>query len=357
METVNPTADNSGASIQDRLETLLSADEPQAQNEADAPEVEAQAEPADIEVEVDADEGEGAGDEPSISLSDLSKYLGIDEQHLDVDEDGTVSIKTKVDGQEGKTKLKDLQTSYQLRQHLDNETRAVAEQHKAIQAHAQQVEQAIQERVQQVEGLANAAQEQLTREFNGIDWQMLRQTDPGEYSALYQDFQNRQAHINSIAQQAQQQRQQHEAQQLQQRDAMISDLYQRSVNVISESVPEWSDPEVKGKEISEIGQTLRSEVTKFFGDKEADRIMNEINSGYYGPLPIILARKAMLYDRMQGSRAAVENKVRTAPKLVKPGQAVPSNSNESSLRNLKAKVQKSGGKQGIAEYLLASGKV
>jgi hypothetical protein len=211
--------------------------------------------------------------------------------------------------------------------------------------------------VQQVESLANAAQEQLTREFNGIDWQMLRQTDPGEYSALYQDFQNRQAHINNIANSAAAERHQFDAQQKQQHEAMMSDLYQRSVNVISEAVPEWSNPEVKEKEVVEIGQSLRREVTKFFGDRDADRIMQEIDSGYYGPLPILLARKAMLYDRMQGSKAAVENKVRTAPKLVKPGQSVPANSQESSLRNLKAKVQKSGGKQGIAEYLLASGKV
>ena len=208
MDSGNPTAD-SGASIQDRLEQFLSADEPQAQNEADEPEVKAKAEPAEVEeVEADADEGEGEGEGPSISLSDLSKYFGIDEQYLDVDEDGTVSIKTKVDGQEGKTKLKDLQTSYQLRQHLDNETRAVAEKQKAMQAQAQQVEQAIQARVQQVERLASAAQEQLTREFNGIDWQTLRVTDPGEYSAQLADFQNRQAYITSIANGAAAERQQ-----------------------------------------------------------------------------------------------------------------------------------------------------
>jgi hypothetical protein len=63
----------------------------------------------------------------------------------------------------------------------------------------------------------------------------------------------------------------------------------------------------------------------------------------------------MLYDKLQESKASVENKVRTAPKLVKPGQ--PANDRgQQTVRNLKSQITKSGGKQGIAEYLLATGK-
>jgi hypothetical protein len=341
MDSVNPTAD-SGASIQDRLENFLSADEPQAQDEADAPEVKAQAEPADVESEVDADEGEGEGEEPSISLSDLSKYLGIDEQYLDVDEDGTVSIKTKVDGQESKTKLKDLQTSYQLRQHLDNETRAVAEQQKAMREQAAQVERVIQERVQQVEYLANAAQEQLTREFNNIDWQLLRQADPAEYSALSRDFEVRQAHINGIGQHVANERQQYAVQYQQQSAAQL----QEEAKALPSIIPEWSKADVAERERGEIKEwALKNGIPK----AEVDSVSRAAH--------VAIMRKAMLYDRIQSSKASVENKVRTAPKLVKPGQTSPANSNESSARNLKAAIKKSGGKTGIAEYLIATGKV
>lgn len=341
MESANPTAD-SGASIQDRIEAYLSADEPQEQPQAEASETEAKAEPAETEVEVDAEEGEGEGDGPSISLSDLSKYFGIDEQYLDVDEDGTVSIKTKVDGQEGKTKLKDLQTSYQLRQHLDNETRAVVEHQKAVRAQVYQIEQAIQARAQQVEKLAEAAQSQLTREFNGIDWQLLRQNDPGEYSALYQDFQNRQAYINEIAQSAASERKQLDAQKSQQHQELLQSEWQ----AIPVAIPEWSDSSVMQREVSEIKQWAA----------DNGYPPGEVESAAYAR-HLATIRKAMLYDRMQSSKAAVESKVRVAPKLARPGQSAPSNSNESNLRNLKTKIQKSGGKSGIAEYLIASGKV
>lgn len=352
------TTTQSGDNITERLEKFISADEPQAQDQSATPPSDERQEPdalAETEVEQET-EGEGADEQPSLSLTDLSKYLGVDESALDVDENGQLSLKTKVDGQEGKAKLADLLTSYQLRSHLDNETRAAAEQRKAIQAQAAQMAQAVQARVQHVEDLANVAQAELNRQFQNVDWQTLRVTDPAEYAALYQDFQARQAQLNGVMQNVQAQREQFSAQEQQRHQEMMHDLRTRSEQVIAEAIPEWKDPEVRGKEVTELAQTIRSEVERFFGG-EADRIMKEIDSGYYGPLPIIWARKAALYDRMQSSKAAVEKKVAAAPKLVKPGQSQPRNTQAQSLRDIKANVKKSGGKDGIVEYLLAAGKV
>lgn len=350
----NPTP-NEGASIQDRIETFLAAEEPQSNAE------EAQASDAQqAETEVDAeppegDEGEQT-EQPSVALSDLAQYLGIDETLLDVDEDGKVVFKTKIDGQEGKTKLTDALTSYQLKGHLDNKTRAQAEAEKAWQAQVAQTQQALQQQYQYAEDLANAAQQELNRRFQSVDWQTLRVTDPAEYAALLQDFQAQQANIQNIAQTAQAQRNQYQAQQEQSRMAMLNDLRVRSEQVIAEAIPEWRNPETRQAELPELARTIRGEVERFFGP-EADRIMAEIDSGYYGPLPIIWARKAALYDKMQSSKAAVENRVRQAPKLVKPGQTAP-NGQDQQIRNLKANIKKTGGKQGsIAEYLLATGKV
>jgi hypothetical protein len=317
----------------------LSADEPQ-ELEADAPELKADAEPAEPEVESD-DDGE-EGDEPSLSLTDLAKYLGVEESALDIDENGALNLKTKVDGQEGKAKLNDLLTSYQLRSHLDNQTRAQAEQQKAWQAQVQQAEQVIQARVQQVETMANAAQEQLTRDFNGIDWQLLRQTDPAEYAASLQDFQARQAQINQIAQTAAYERQHFSAQQQQQ----TAEQLMAEAEALPKVIPEWSNAEVAAREKNEIKQWA---LNNGIPQAEVDSVSRSAH--------VALMRKAMLYDRMQSSKAAVEHKVRTAPRLVKPGQSQPTSNEESSLRNIKTQIQKSGGKQGITEYLLASGKV
>lgn len=332
------TTTQSGDNITERLENFLSAGEPQAENEA--PPEQADAEPAETEVESENDEGEG--DEPSLSLTDLAKYLKIDETALDLDENGELSLKTKVDGQEGKAKLQDLLTSYQLRSHLDNQTRAHVEQQKAWQAQTAEMERQVQARVQHVEDLANAAQTELTRQFQNVDWQTLRYENPAEYAALIQDYQARQAHIASIATNAAQQRQQYEAQ----RQYHQTETLKAEAQALPKLIPEWSDPVVAEKERAEIRDWAISN-----GIPQAD--VESVSRAAH----VAVLRKAMLYDRGQSSKAAVEKKVHAAPKLVKPGQTVARNSQEQSVRNIKATVKKSGGKDGIVEYLLATGKV
>ena len=111
MDGENPTAGDGGASITDRLERMLSAESEPAQEaqpqQVETPQAEATDEP---------DEGVQQQDEPlQLTTSDLSKVLGLDESILDVGEDGTITVKTKIDGQEGVAKLKDLLADHQKR--------------------------------------------------------------------------------------------------------------------------------------------------------------------------------------------------------------------------------------------------
>lgn len=335
----NPTPQE-GASIQERLERFLEPEVPSQPTEAE--------EPAEVstEVDVEVEPQEGAGEEanePSIALSDLAQYLGIEENFLDVDDDGKVLVRTKIDGQEGKTKLNDLLTSYQLKGHLDNETRAVAEQRKAMQAQMAEIEQAVQARVQQIEDMANVAQYELNRQFQNIDWQSLRVNDPAEYAAQLADFQARQGQIQNLLQSAQQQRQQ---QNLQQQTAYQQGL-QQEAQLLTQIIPEWSAPEVAEKERDEL---------KTWGKKQglSDVELNSVSRAAH----VAILRKAMLYDRLQQTKSTVENKVRTAPKLVKPGQAPDQSRGETTLRNIKANVKKTGGsRQSVMDYLIATNKV
>lgn len=337
-QSENPTQ-SSGDSIQDRIEAYLLPEEPKPAAEAEKP---AEAAPTETpEDEPASDEGEQES-EPQLSLTDLAKYLGVDETALDVDEAGALNLKTKVDGEEGKAKLSDLITSYQLRAHLDKETRAVAEQRKTIEAQNASYEQQLAARAQQVEDLANAAQMELNREFQNVDWQTLRVTDPAEYAASLQDYQARQAHINNIAGQAQAQRQQFTAKQQQDQIAFL----QEQAKALPALIPEWNDPVVADKERAEIRDFALN-----LGVSKAD--VDSISQAAH----VAILRKAMMYDRMQTSKTAMEKKVVSAPKLVKPGHTAPRNSNETSVRSLRANVQKSGGKEGIEEYLIRTGKV
>ena len=108
METESSTS-NGGESTLDRLEALLSADDaPQEPSEPQEQEAQADAPDATDDPEK-ADANEAESETPNeYQLADVAKLLGADESVLDVDEDGSVLVKTKIGGEEGKVKFADL---------------------------------------------------------------------------------------------------------------------------------------------------------------------------------------------------------------------------------------------------------
>lgn len=340
MTVENPTAD-SGASITDRIESLLTGHpEPEAtpkepdQAPESAPEI-AEEQPAN-------DEPTGT-DEPQLSLSDLAKYLGVEEESLDVDEDGSLKVKTKIDGQEGAAKFKDLVKSYQLQGHVDAKVREAAEQAKALQERVSQFEAYAQSESQKLAHLANVANQELMRELGEIDWQSLARNDPAEYVAKQAEFQVRQGRINQLNAAAQQQAE--HARQAQ--EHRISQQLAAEAARLPTLIPEWADEKVATSEKAELAKWLLSQ-----GLPE-----KEVHSLARADL-VSMFRKAWLYDQGKGKAAVVEKQLRVAPKLVKPGQSKDSGERAAeNARTLKENIRKSGGKSGIAEWLLATGKV
>ena len=337
MDGENPTAGDGGASITDRLERMLSAESEPAQEaqpqQVETPQAEATDEP---------DEGVQQQDEPlQLTTSDLSKVLGLDESILNVGEDGTITVKTKIDGQEGVAKLKDLLADHQKRGHSDKLMREAAELKKQAEARQAEIDQQAQARMQQVEQLANVAAQELMREYQSIDWNTLRQTDPGQYAALRADFAERNQKLSTVFQQAQMER----AKQTQAMQAKHAEVLQQQAQRLPELIPEWKDQATQAREVGEIREWA---VKQGFEPQEVDNFTLAHH--------VAVMRKAMLYDKLQAKKPAIEQKVREAPKIVKPGGANIS-SQEQTLRNLKTQVRASGGKRGIAEYLLATGKV
>lgn len=343
MTTENPTVETDGASTLERLESYLAAQEGETQPQ---PEPKAQ-EP--VEATPETTEAEPAGDEPTesdepqISLSDLAKYLGMDETALDVDDDGTVKVKTKIDGAEGTAKLNDLVKSYQLQGHVDAKAREAAEQAKALQERVTQFEQYAQQEAQKLSQLAHIANQELMRDVAEIDWQSLARNDPAEYVAKQAEFQSRQARVTQLVQAADQQNSQwQQAQQMRTQQTLQTEAAR-----LPTLIPEWADTKVAETERSELKAWMKAQ-----GYSDQD-----IGSIYRADMVSTL-RKAWLYDKGQQKTAITEKKVRVAPKLVKPGQpASQSDRNDAALRDLKQNIRKSSGRNGIAEYLMAAGKV
>lgn len=338
MEETNATPSNEGASTLDRLERYLSAQdapEPPQQTQSAQDEsvesAESDVEPKDDGVEQDAG--------PQITTTDLAKILGVDESVLDLDEDGTVKLKTKVDGKDGAAKLAEMLKSYQLEGHVNKKSMELAEREKAMQARAQEVEQQFTQRLQYAEGLANVAAQDLLREFQSINWQALEQQDAGQAALLRQKFQERQAQLRGVFHNIEQNKSQ-----MQQKFMVeTQEQLQKEAARLPELIPEWKDEATAKKERSEIREWA---INAGFQPQDVDNITR-------ADLVAVL-RKAMLHDKLQQSKPEIEKKVRLAPKLVKPGQPA-ADTKATQLDNLRQTIRKSGGKRGISDYLIASG--
>lgn len=323
----------------DRLEQKLSAPDapetPETPRESAAPEADKQ------EVEPNDADGHVESAESQLTTSDLAKVLGIDESLVDVDEDGTLKLKTKIDGTEGAAKLSDLLKSYQLEGHVNKKSMEVAEREKALQERAQQAESQAQARLQQVEALANVAAQELLSEYQSIDWRALEMADPGQAALMRQKFGERKAQLQGVFNTVEQ----NKAQQAQQTNYLREQTLKQEADKLPTLIPEWKDPVVASREREE----LRTWAIK------AGIPAEDVNQVAFASHVMVL-RKAMLYDKLQSAKPALENKVRTAPKLVKPGQAQQTTQAQTT-RNLRQSVIKSGGKaDAIAQFLLASGK-
>jgi len=342
MDEQTATPESGDASVQDRLERFLSPVE-------DAPEQTAEPDkgPAPTVPDGPSDDGQSEEQQPQLTTADLAKVLGIDESMLDVDEDGSIKVKTKIDGAEGAAKFADLVKSYQLEGHVNKKSMEVSEREKALNTRAQEVEQQVQARLQQVEHLANVAASELMREYQSIDWNTLRQTDAAQFAALQLDFNNRKAQLAGVYQEVERGKAQQSQQFVQSVQKKVAEEMQR----LPEVIPEWKNPEVFQKESTQLRAWA---VKSGIPEQMVEAVSN-------GPLAsaatVAVWRKAMLFDQLQASKPAIENKVRMAPKIVKPGQAQ-QNTVQKTLQNLRQNVRSSGGKQGsVAAYLLAAGKV
>jgi hypothetical protein len=309
--------------------------EPLDEAQADAPETTDDPDPVDgVEKESETPN--------EYQLADVAKLLGADESSLDVDEDGSITVKTKIDGEEGKVKFADLIKSYQLQGHVDKQVREAAEVRKQAQEYVQQVQQQTQAQ-QAVVGLmaeAKAIENQLSQ-YQGINWNALEDSDPvqamklqRQFGELKQAYQAKVADINQTQQQLQQQ-------QSKQAEASLETERQ----ALLKACPEWSSDAVATKEKQQITADLK---TRGYTER--------FIKGLSDHKDVLLARDAMLYRAGKTATNIAEKQVRAAPKIIKPG-STGQNNQRTTIQKIHQEVRRSGSRQSTIDYLMATGKV
>lgn len=296
-------------SIHDRIKAAISTPEQSApvksseDSSAPAPKAEKLA-PIAAEAETADPETAEAVDVPEelsfTSFKELAEAAGLDMEKL-----YDFEIPTKVDGKEGSVKLRDMQKSYQLEQHLNQKLMTHAEERKAFEGEAQRKNQEMQAKAQQLDAAVMVAQKLLDGDLASIDWQGLQQNDPLAYDQKYREMDQRQRQINHLAEQLGQERQQREAQQL----AAFNAYKAEQGKLLDSKLPEWADTATRNKDIAEMATILNDA----YGVSEKE-LRSEVDHRL-----ILIARDAAKYQKLMKAKPEVLNKVRAAPKLIKPG--------------------------------------
>jgi hypothetical protein len=190
-------------------------------------------------------------------------------------------------------------------------TQQVAEQRKAIEAKAREVEQAAAAKL----GALDSHLQMLARSiqtFDGeVNWQALRELDPAGY---VEQKEKQQARLQAF------ERARHEAETL--RQEMTQRRQAEEAQRLVEALPSWLDPQVAKQEATQ----LREGVTAYgFAPEEFDTVLDH--------RLILLARDALAYRSLRDKAGQVKAEVAKAPPIAKPN--TPRQGNPEALKTFK----------------------
>ncbi len=282
----------------------------------------------DDEAEAKPEAQEDAGEEQTYeTLSDLAEALGWDADKL-FDLEAT----TKIDGKEGKVKIRDALKSYQLEGHLNQKLGTFADEKKAFESERQRVSEEIRAKVQYLDQAYELANRVLHTDYASIDWEGLKNSDPVAYNAKVVEFQSRQQQIRQLADGIGQERAR-----FGEEDAKSqATRFAEEQRLLETKIPEWADKAVAQKDIKAMAEVLES----------AYGITQQEVMSLTDHRMILAARDAYKWQQLQKSKPALLNKVKAAPKLLKPGSPQSrSAQNQSALVQQAAKFKQTGSKR------------
>lgn len=304
--------------IEDRIRSLLAPapqDKPQ-QSEDSQPEPEPQ------------------GDDEGPVMEAGSEAEGSDEaQAEDSQPDDTKPPKFKVKIGETEVDQDELIKGYLRQSDYTKKTQELAEKRKAEDAERQAL---AQERAAYARNLEYLAQQIPVPKPPDA---ALLDSDPIEYLKQREAYESSFAKARAIEAERQRLHQQQQAEAARN----FAQTRDREEAALVEKIPEWKDAE-KAKE----GKRAVAEYLKSYGytDQDLGRLVDHRS--------VDIARKAYLYDKMQKAKSTtVEQKVRAAPPVIKPGAPAPTKVNEARVQEAKQALRKSGSINDAAKAILA----
>lgn len=312
------------------------------EQEAQAEESVAQSEPKEAKEKPATDEDDAAS-EIELEPAQVAQMLGLDENDIEVNDDGDIQVHTKINGKPAKASLKDLRRSYELSQTHEERLRELGRERKAFEDESKAVLENLYNQQQQMSYATQALEDDFASNYQAIDWNKLRVENPTEYVAKKQDFEDRKSRIAEYKQYMQGEAQKLQGQYAEQLQKMQSEGARQLEDVFRgesyKTAPSWDQSEMERLSKWIMDQGFSAEDISSVGVWQVFK----------------WARDSMLREaELKQARDAVK-KVTKLPKVVKPGKPKAAKEvKQSKIKDLKAKQRKSGGDLKATTELLSN---
>ena len=206
-----PNLQPEDASITSRLEDVLDGDSPDeeiGEEEVikDAPKRkiidDTSDEDDDEEGEIQEEDDEDISDEEGKEPETVAEYLGLNENQVLENEDGTVSIVTNVDGTIKNLTLTDVIKGYQVDQFNSRKGEKLKAERDSFETERSTAMETINTNIEASMLVLQQVEQQLVNEYDSINWANLRTEKPEEFNTLRADYADKARQLTTMKDQA-----------------------------------------------------------------------------------------------------------------------------------------------------------
>jgi hypothetical protein len=246
----------------------------------------------------------------------------------------------RADGQDHTITLAELKSGYQRDANYRRQTQELAQQRKALDSDYQKRVEAL-DGLFQINGAAiQASKQRLMGQMNTPEMQQLRTSNPSEWNARQLDAQNLARELDQMYQRLAAEYAQFDNQRKEREQAELKDFAEAEGRKLLEVLPDWSD------------QT-NADLTRYLigSGFQPDELQGVVDSRQ-----ILIAHKAMLYDRLKSAEGKTKKKLTKLPKSVGPAkQKAPGAEKRKAKRDADAAHRKTKSRDSAAAALAARG--
>lgn len=234
--------------------------------------------------------------------------LGVPEDQLSFDDSGNLKgVHVKVNDFEGTLTIPELVQGFQTNKAVTMIGQKQAEEYKVFEGQKEQVQQQYASKLESVDLLSKHFEQQLISEYDGVDWDKLRNTDPAEYAAARSDFAAKATEMQNIKDAIAKDQETLKGEASEQQKANMGVYLKTQADLMIANNPEWSDKAVL--------KVAKDDFQKFVNDNYGFT-EQEFNLVFDARL-IELIKDAKKYH--DGAAVAEKKKGKPLPKFQKSG--------------------------------------